>query len=313
MRADPRLPLPWEDGFLATVWRTKPVVYRRLVPPVLLKALSFRAYGTWLKAPTSSIRLFQTTDERRQGTARATAIQDGRDAARIIALLRRRGESATLLLNGADRCEPNIRVFQAALRLPFSWRQDDVVATYSLTRSGIGYHAGHEDGFLIQLRGTRRWRIWAPSHTPIRYRRSLLDPSSQEAVSIFRPQSTQPLVDTVITAGDAIYLPPFFPHEGTTGERSLALSVAWKGYAPISFLGMAAPHTLTGVLHREPRRLGPLCTLLPDVVPLAAARQLYLDMTWDALPPSVATTRLRRALATTVGRALGWPGSLSYT
>ncbi len=82
------------------------------------------------------------------------------------AALRRRGRPVTQLLNRVDAVDADVRRLRSLLPVELPWRHDDTVATWSDPGSGIGFHSGHEDGFVVQLAGARGGRCGRPRRSP---------------------------------------------------------------------------------------------------------------------------------------------------
>lgn len=236
-------PLPGTPGFFQTVWGRRPATYPGLVSAANARALD-RAWFFECCRPPARARLYVYESS---GAARATRLDAVEEAEGIYRLLRDRGDSFTLLLNDVDRVSPEVRGLRAGMGIGRRWRYDDVVATLSTPGSGIGYHAGHEDGFLIQLRGRRWWRLWNPTVLPPLYREALLGrPGS--SITVPPRAESPPDVDVRLDSGDVLHVPALFAHEGVTlEEESIALSIAWVGMTPRRILqragySVAVPH-----------------------------------------------------------------------
>jgi hypothetical protein len=177
------------------------------------------------------------------GAARAAALPKVSEAYDLFTRYAADGESLTLLLNRADSVSPEIVALRDSLGIGRGWRHDDVVATLSTPGSGIGYHAGHEDGFIVQLEGRRRWRAWSPECLTPPQRAALLWPGHAELAGENAPPPHRPelppVLDVELAPGDAIYLPSLYPHDGETIELSVSLSIAWRGVAIAALLEQA--------------------------------------------------------------------------
>ena len=133
------------------------------------------------------------------------------------------------------------------------------MATFSHTGAGIGYHAGTEDGFVVQMQGRREWNVWEQSVLTEDYRHALCG-SMRDVAADARP-TAEPLLRCTLTPGDALYIPALFPHEGVTLETSLSLSLAWRGLS-------AADIWCVLSARRSNKPPDPaLCCLLPDPAP----------------------------------------------
>jgi ribosomal protein L16 Arg81 hydroxylase len=205
--------------------------------PVLLKgrALEFAAgvdwvqrAKTWCRAPVKS-RLFTLQDEVATGAARCALVPNPMTAYRYFERFAREGERLTLLLNHVDKVSMETVRLREALNIGRKWRHDDIVATVSTRDSGIGFHAGHEDGFIVQLSGAREWLVWDPDVLPEDYRLFLLGhPKKRTVATPPRPSRTADY-RFALQQGDVLYLPALFGHEGRTVSLSVSLSIGWRG------------------------------------------------------------------------------------
>jgi 50S ribosomal protein L16 3-hydroxylase len=214
--------------FLTKAWRKRPLLFKKLIKQSVLSKCNRARFVSWCASP-SSARIYLRSEDNRSGSAQAWVVPQPEDAPRIFDELSDEGYAPTLLLNRVEYVDPEIVALRADFGIGLEWRHDDVVATLSLPQSGIGYHAGHEDGFIVQLVGSRNWRVWPPSCLPVRYRRSLLDdPWARRSRTPPRPE-VPPVLDCRLEAGDVLYIPALHGHEGITKHLSISLSVAWRG------------------------------------------------------------------------------------
>jgi ribosomal protein L16 Arg81 hydroxylase len=239
-------------------WRRRPTVLRGAVPPGELPPDPAAAFASWC-VPPAVARLYRLVGEADPGAAGAARVPVGELLDRGEAL-RRRGRPVTLLLNRVDSVDAGVRGLRSLLPVDLPWRLDDTVATWSDPGSGIGFHSGHEDGFVVQLAGARRWSAWPPETLPDEHHLSVLGrPGGDDAP--LRRCPDLPELTVELRAGDALHLPALWPHEGQTiGDGpSLSLSIAWRG--------VNARRLLAG--HVDQRTAAALGTawyrLLPDV------------------------------------------------
>jgi hypothetical protein len=68
---------------------------------------------------------------------------------------------------------------------------------------GIPAHSDGEDNFLLQVHGQKQWQLWQPP--------------TQAKMHYNPAELGDPDVDIVIEAGDALYIPPGWPHHGCAG------------------------------------------------------------------------------------------------
>ncbi len=219
---------------LARNWRRSPVVFRSVLDNKDLASFSRERYLNWTDRTRRSVRIFESFGD---GTSRSGLFQNANSVRSTVNSLISKEALFTLHMNGVELVDTDVFSLRKSLEIPYWWRLDDVIATLSTRASGIGYHAGHEDGFIVQLLGARRWKVWSDTHTPFDYRKELLCPSEGPNPLIRRPEDHEKaLLDVELQAGDILYVPPFFPHEGVTLDTSISLSIAWKGLAPASFV-----------------------------------------------------------------------------
>lgn len=219
-------PPPGSRAFLQEVWRVRPAIYPGFFAENRRRYLTVGRFRAWCKTQVRA-RLYTRTEGAAPGSARAYLIGLATDGLAVYDHFAERGEPVTLLLNGVDSVDPAVARLQDTFDIPYSWRRGDVVATLSAKGAGIGYHAGREDGFIVQLSGIREWKVWGSSVLSIGYRESLCGNPNEQPPDP-RP-ATPPLLSCVLNPGDALYVPALFPHEGVTVETSLSLSIAWQG------------------------------------------------------------------------------------
>jgi hypothetical protein len=213
-------------------WRSEPRVFRRFVAPHTLGRCNFEE---WCVDPASA-RFYIRTEARSAGSAVAVRVPNPAIGLKLLKYGEQRGEAATLLLNGVERVSGICREIHGSLPFTQDWRFDDIVATRSLSGSGIGFHGGHEDGYVAQIQGTRRWRVWSKDRLSTEYRYFLMGRGDDEyAVLPDRPNAA-PLLDITLEPGDLLYIPALFPHEGVSTTTSVSLSVAWRGFSLFTLL-----------------------------------------------------------------------------
>jgi len=81
-------------------------------------------------------------------------------------------------------------------------RLDDVMVSFAVPGGGVGPHVDSYDVFLLQGPGRRRWRVWEPGG-------SAFD-------------------EYVTEAGDLLYLPPGWKHDGVALDRCFTYSIGFR-------------------------------------------------------------------------------------
>jgi bifunctional lysine-specific demethylase and histidyl-hydroxylase NO66 len=76
---------------------------------------------------------------------------------------------------------------------------------------GLDLHFDFHDVFIVQLGGSKRWRVWEPlarTTDPVKGRHAIAAPRLEEL--------GDPLLDLTMRAGDCLYLPRGYPHAAET-------------------------------------------------------------------------------------------------
>ena len=114
---------------------------------------------------------------------------------------------------------------------------------------GLDLHFDYHDVFVVQLGGSKRWRIWKPlprTTDPVKGAHTIARPSFDEV--------GEPLLDLTLEAGDCLYLPRGYPHSAeTTDRRSEHLTiglvaVTWQRLIRKAIDAQVAAGRLSGAL-----------------------------------------------------------------
>lgn len=100
--------------------------------------------------------------------------------------------------------------------IPYA-RLDDLMVSYAVDGGGVGPHYDSYDVFLIQARGRRRWRIAR------KFDRRLRNNVPLKMIEAFEAEE-----EWLLDAGDMLYLPPDYAHEGTAVGECVTLSVGFR-------------------------------------------------------------------------------------
>ncbi len=245
--------------FLSEIWRTVPAIFRACVPETLREPFQFPHVSRLCRNPVTA-RIFVLTGEAAD-RGQSRLIPDPEQAWAIYSKFRAT-ERLTLLLNSVEKVDPRLSALQGSFAIPFAWRREDVVCSVSTKGSGIGFHAGREDGFVLQVSGSRRWRVWGSDSVDEAQRRYLLGNDQQEPPAAQRPH-IKPIIDCVLEPGDVLYTPAMFAHEGETITESVSLSVAWAGVTAYHVLSALRDVDLIELNAEDEREL---MVLIPDVI-----------------------------------------------
>jgi len=184
----------------------------------------------------------------------------------------------TLLVQGVDLHDDAAQALLQSFRFVPDARLDDLMISWASDGGGVGPHFDSYDVFLLQAHGRRLWRIG-------RTHDARLD--SNAPLKILR--RFVPEQELVLDAGDMLYLPPQWSHDG----------VAVGGDCMTYSIGMRAPQR--GELAAE------LVARLADSLDDAT---LYRDARQSATSrPAAIPTRLQTFAAAAVRSLVAAPGA----
>jgi 50S ribosomal protein L16 3-hydroxylase len=96
-------------------------------------------------------------------------------------------------------------------------RLDDLMVSYAPKGGGVGPHFDSYDVFLLQGSGHRRWQISAQAD------RSLIEGAPLRILRDFRVEQ-----EWVLEAGDMLYLPPHYAHNGIAEDDCMTYSIGFR-------------------------------------------------------------------------------------
>jgi 50S ribosomal protein L16 3-hydroxylase len=242
------------SAFLRRHWQKKPLLVRQAVH-------NFR--GLLSRAELFALAARDDVESRlvRRMRGRWTLAQGPFHAA---ALSRLPSRDWTLLVQGVNL---HVAAADALLRrfafVPYA-RLDDVMVSYAAPGGGVGPHIDSYDVFLLQGEGRRRWQISRASGGSDQR----TDPSLPvKILARFRPQEEHELV-----AGDMLYLPPGYAHDGVALDACTTYSIGFRAPSAQE-LGTAFLDWLRDSIALEGRYSDP--SLLPAAEParIGAAMQ----------------------------------------
>ncbi|WP_394248323.1 JmjC domain-containing protein [Vibrio profundi] len=101
-----------------------------------------------------------------------------------------------------------------------NWLFDDLMICFSAIGGGVGPHIDQYDVFIIQGSGKRQWRVGAKDEGQYK--------ETCRASALRQIESFDSIIDETLEPGDILYIPPGFPHEGTTLEPSMSYSIGYR-------------------------------------------------------------------------------------
>ncbi len=195
------------NEFLRDYWQKKPLLIRRAIPEF-----------NGLLDPRQLIALACTEDVQ----ARLVTQQRGKFELRQAPFEPEDFDLAgkvkwSVLVQGVNHHLPEA----AALLKNFSFiphaRLDDLMVSYAPKGGGVGPHFDSYDVFLLQGSGHRRWQISSQSD------RSLIAGAPLRILSDFRIEQ-----EWVLEAGDMLYLPPHYAHNGIAEDDCMTYSIGFR-------------------------------------------------------------------------------------
>jgi 50S ribosomal protein L16 3-hydroxylase len=126
----------------------------------------------------------------------------------------------SLLVQNVEQFHPDTANLLRAFNFAPRWLMDDIMVSFSIKGGTIGGHIDSYHVFLVQGRGSRRWTIG---------REPIIDGAYIDGLDLKILKDPIDGNDVEVTAGDILYIPPHFAHEGITLDDALTFSVGFLG------------------------------------------------------------------------------------
>ena len=210
-------------GFMRRHWQKKPLLVRQAWPgvcPPLPRAALFELAGS----DSVESRLVQRVGfgQALDGTAAAWRVRCGPLPRRAFPALSKPGW--TLLVQGLDLHVPAAHELLQRFRFVPDARLDDLMVSWASPGGGVGAHIDRYDVFLLQVQGRRRWRVAKIARRP--------RPLFVEGAPLKLLQHFEATDEWLLEAGDMLYLPPGWAHEGTAdGGDCMTCSIGFRAPA----------------------------------------------------------------------------------
>ena len=179
--------------FMRRHWQKKPLLVRAALPdfkPVLSRSELFKLAA---RAEVESRLIVQNNADWR--------MTQGPFAPRSLPALSK--TAWTLLVQGADLHDQKAHQLLQQFRFLPDARLDDLMISFATPGGGVGPHFDSYDVFLLQASGCRRWKISKQK-----------DLTLQPDVPLKILQNFAAEEEFLLEAGDMLYLPPRYAHEG---------------------------------------------------------------------------------------------------
>jgi len=129
------------------------------------------------------------------------------------------GSNWTLLVQAVDQWVEDVADIKTLFNFLPSWRIDDIMISFAAQGGSVGPHYDYYDVFLVQGLGERNWKIGNRCNSDAE-----LVPGGELSLL----QNFEATMEFNLTAGDALYVPPRFPHWGTATSDSLCYSIGFR-------------------------------------------------------------------------------------
>jgi 50S ribosomal protein L16 3-hydroxylase len=171
----------------------------------------------------------------------------------------------TLLLQGMDLHDDSVAALRDRFRFIPDARLDDLMISFATDGGGVGPHFDSYDVFLLQAQGQRRWRI--SPQKDLRLREDL----PLKILKAFKPTET-----FLLDAGDMLYLPPHYAHEGVAVGECMTYSIGFKAESPQSLAHELLPRLVDmGPEEEQARYADPKQTATVHAAQIPAALQQF--------------------------------------
>jgi 50S ribosomal protein L16 3-hydroxylase len=128
----------------------------------------------------------------------------------------------TLLVQGVDLHNQAAYELKNQFRFAPDARLDDLMISFATDGGGVGPHFDSYDVFLLQAEGQRRWKIGKQK-----------DLTLQKDVPLKILANFAPEQEFVLEAGDMLYLPPMYAHEGVAVGECMTYSIGFRAPAEL--------------------------------------------------------------------------------
>ena len=123
----------------------------------------------------------------------------------------------SLLVQGLDLHLARAREMLERFRFVPDARLDDVMVSFATDGGGVGAHFDSYDVFLLQIHGSRRWRIGR-----------LPNPQLQGGVPLKILTNFVAEQEWLLEPGDMLYLPPRWAHDGIAQGECMTCSIGFR-------------------------------------------------------------------------------------
>jgi 50S ribosomal protein L16 3-hydroxylase len=212
--------------FMAKYWQKKPLLIRGAIAgfkPLLSRE---ELFALAQQDDVESRLIVENTNPKRKKSEAAWTMANGPfsedKSGSGVELPSLKKSNWTLLVQGVDLHDSQVHALKNQFRFAPDARLDDVMISFATDGGGVGPHFDSYDVFLLQAQGKRRWRIGKQK-----------DLSLQTGVPLKILANFAPEQEFVLEAGDMLYLPPIYAHEGVAVGECMTYSVGFRAPAEL--------------------------------------------------------------------------------
>ena len=242
------------QDFLKHYWHKKPLLIRNALP-------QFEAFFT----PADVLAALQDEHVESRLITQTDGWQMLNGPLRKKQMPSNKQKNWTALIQGVDVHNAHGHALLNLFRFIPDARLDDLMVSLASDGGGVGPHYDSYDVFLLQAHGQRRWQIGASQ-----------DLSLKPNMPLKILQNFVPTEEFVLEAGDMLYLPPQYAHDGVAvGDDCMTYSIGFR--APTyREIGVALLNFVEDNLELEGRYADP--KLKYQTTPAALPAQMVDDM-----------------------------------
>ncbi len=201
--------------FLREYWQKKPLVIRQALPNFINPLSADELAGLALEDGVESRMVFETPQQ-----APFWQLKNGPFNEDDFVTLPE--THWTLLVQGVDRCVPEITRLLNHFDFIPQWRVDDVMVSYAVKYGSVGPHYDNYDVFLYQAEGQRKWFLTTQECNEL----NSLKHVDLRIMADFKVEE-----EYVLEQGDMLYLPPHVGHHGVSmSDDCMTYSFGYRSY-----------------------------------------------------------------------------------
>jgi 50S ribosomal protein L16 3-hydroxylase len=252
-------PLPLLGGlspaqFMKRYWHKKPLLIRQAIPGMQ----PFLERSELLDLAARDDVQSRLVIQQAASTKQPWRLRHGPFARRSLPPLKQPGW--TLLVQSVDLLDARLQALREQFRFVPDARLDDVMISYASDGGGVGPHFDSYDVFLLQAQGRRRWRIGRQK-----------DLTLQEGMPLKILADFQPEQEWVLEAGDMLYLPPRYAHDGVAQGECMTYSIGFRAPDQVelvpALLQALAEQVAETMLPKRYRDPGQFASISPARIP----------------------------------------------